>query len=95
MKDDAIELIDDAELLLTYPQSHAKEAFLLLRRIQFLKLHKSDVSEYDKNALCDVESLQDVLVQLMYVHSIEVEEFVENNFVNKRVVDFYDDEIRL
>ena len=93
MKDDAIDLIDDAELLLTYPQDHAKEAFLLLRRIQFLKLHKSDASEYDKNALCDVESLQDVLVQLMHVHSIEVEDFVENNFVNKKVIDFYDDEV--
>ena len=93
MTDDAIELIDDAELLVTYPQSHAKEAFLLLRRIQFLKLHKSDVSDYDKNALCDVQSLQHVLVQLMHVHSIEVEEFVEENFVNKKVIDFYDDEM--
>ena len=80
------DLIDEIELMKTYPINYAKEVLIHLRRIDFLKMHKAPVTEYDTKAMSDVENLGKVVFELLYAHEFDLETFLEVYRPNLKVV---------
>jgi len=75
--------IKDIQLISHYPISYAREAFVLIRRLAFLKLMMQNVPPSQCEVFDDVRDLQDLVTNLINSKGMSVSEYV--NFYHPQI----------
>jgi hypothetical protein len=74
---------DDIHLISHYPIEYAREAFVLIRRLAYLKLMTQKVSPSQSEVFDDVRDLQDLVTNLIKSKGISVSEYI--NFYHPQI----------
>ena len=69
--------IEDIQLISHYPITYAREAFVLLRRLAFLKLMMQNVPPSQSEAFDDTKDFEDVVTNLIKSKGMTVAEYVK------------------
>ena len=75
--------IEDIQLISHYPISYAREAFVLIRRLAFLKLMMQNVPPSQCEVFDDVRDLQDLVTNLIKSKGMSVSEYI--NFYHPQI----------
>jgi hypothetical protein len=68
---------DDIHLISHYPIEYAREAFVLIRRLAFLKLMTQNVPPSQAEVFDDVRDLQDLVTNLIKSKGMSVAEYIK------------------
>ena len=69
------DIVTDLQLIQYYPTTYAKEAFILLRRLAYLKLMITDAPASQHEALDDSKDFEDVICNLIKSKDMTVHEY--------------------
>ena len=72
-----LNFIEDIQLISHYPITYAREAFVLLRRLAFLKLMMQNVPPSQSEAFDDIKDFEDVVTNLIKSKGMTVAEYVK------------------
>jgi len=72
-----LNFIEDIQLVSHYPIAYAREAFVLLRRLAFLKLMMQNVPPSQIEAFDDTKDFEDVVTNLIKSKDMTVAEYVK------------------
>ena len=69
--------IEDIQLISHYPITYAREAFVLIRRLAFLKLMMQNVPPSQCEVFDDVKDLQDLITNLIKSKGMSVSDYID------------------
>ena len=72
-----LSFIEDIQLISHYPITYAREAFVLFRRLAFLKLMMQNVPPSQSEAFDDTKDFEDVVTNLIKSKGMTVAEYVK------------------
>jgi len=72
-----LNIVEDIQLISHYPITYAREAFVLLRRLAYLKLMMQNATPSQCEAFDDTKDFEDVVINLIRSKGITVKEYIK------------------